>query len=112
MESTTDETLSRVFELTEAMEAAAAQGDWLHAAALAQERSPLLMSLPPTQTPHALSVIRAIQDIDSAVTRHADAGRDELATRLNDSMQRIKAAGSYQTVGKLWSSDSRLASKE
>lgn len=97
----TDEPLDRALGLSEAIEAAAVEGDWLRAAALVEERSPLLMSLSPTQTPEALEKIRTIQRIDVAITEHAKAGSDRIASQHSEAIGRIKAVSLYHTTGML-----------
>jgi flagellar protein FliT len=101
MDRMTDDSLDRALGLSQAIEAAAAEGDWLRAAALAEERSPLLMSLSPTQTPQALETIRTIQRIDVAVTEQAKAGRDRLATQHSEAIQRIESVSLYHATGML-----------
>lgn len=95
------EPLSRAHELTQAMNAAAIAGDWVRAAELADERSPLLMSLGAEQTPDALATIRAIQALDADITRVAQKGRDVLADDLHASMRRVEAVSFYHTTGRL-----------
>lgn len=95
------EPLSRAYELTQAMNAAAVAGDWVRAAELADERSPLLMSLGADQTPDALATIRAIQALTADITRIAQQGRDVLADDLNASMRRVEAVSFYHTTGRL-----------
>ncbi|MGH8777754.1 flagellar protein FliT [Paraburkholderia sp.] len=95
------ETLSRAYELTQAMSAAAAASDWLRAAELADERSPLLMSLGAGQTPDALATIRAIQALNADITRIAQQGRDVLTNDMNASMRRVEAVSFYHTTGQL-----------
>jgi flagellar protein FliT len=96
-----NESLSRAYELTQAMNAAAAEGDWLYAAELADTRSPLLMSLTADQTPEALATIQAIQDIDAEIERIAQRGRDALMSDMHASMRRVEAVSFYQATGRL-----------
>src|SRR5258707_735708 len=97
----TNDSLDRALGLTEAIEAAVSQGDWLRAAALAEERSPLLMSLQPEQTPEAIETIRRIQRIDAVVTEQARTGQDRLAAQHNVAIQRIESVSMYHTTGML-----------
>ena len=97
----TNDSLDRALGLTEAIEVTATQGDWLRASALAEERSPLLMSLQPEQTPRALETIRAIQRIDAVVTERAKAGQDRLAAQHQVAIQRIESVSLYHTTGML-----------
>ncbi|CAG4899280.1 flagellar protein FliT [Paraburkholderia gardini] len=96
-----DEPLDRALDLSQAIEAAAVEGDWLRAAALVEERSPLLMSLSPTQTPEALDKIRTIQRIDVAITEQAKTGSDRIASQHSAAIGRIKAVRLYHTTGML-----------
>jgi flagellar protein FliT len=97
----TDDTLNRALGLSQAIETAVAEGDWVRASALAEERSPLLMSLSPTQTPQALEKIRAIQRIDASVSEHARNGRDDLAARHSGALKRIESVSLYHRTGML-----------
>ena len=64
----TNDTLSRAFDLTRAMQSAADARDWVRVAALVDERSPLLMNLSGEQTPEALDRVRQIMAIDASIT--------------------------------------------
>ena len=63
--------LARAYELTQTMAVAMEAGDWQFASSLAEERSPLLMALAPTQSDAALATIRAIQAIDERIMGQA-----------------------------------------
>ncbi|MXN77235.1 flagellar protein FliT [Burkholderia sp. 4701] len=97
----TIDTLSRAFNLTRDMQSATDARDWARVAALADERSPLLMSLSRDQTPDVLDLVRQIMAIDASITEQAQADRDRLAVEFAQSRDRIKAAGLYQTTGML-----------
>ncbi|WP_107311252.1 flagellar protein FliT [Burkholderia metallica] len=97
----TNDTLSRAFDLTRAMQSAADARDWVRVAALADERSPLLMNLSGEQTPDALDQVRQIMAIDASITEHAQTDRDRLAAEFAQSQERIKAASQYQKAGML-----------
>ncbi|KUZ15974.1 hypothetical protein WL88_02265 [Burkholderia diffusa] len=97
----TTDTLSRAFELTRAMQSAADARDWVRVAAIADERSPLLMSLSGKQTPNALDRVRQIMAIDASITKDAQADRDRLAAEFAQSQERIRAARLYQNTGML-----------
>jgi len=84
--------LSRALELTQAIERAAATGDWLTAARLAEERSPLLMSLSASQTPDAMTTIRRIQDVNAALVDGAKAAQQELQREFRAA---LRCAGAY-----------------
>ncbi|KVM08537.1 hypothetical protein WL05_15050 [Burkholderia ubonensis] len=97
----TIDTLSRAFDLTRDMQSATDTRDWERVAALADERSPLLMSLSSDQTPDALDLLRQIMAIDASITEQAHADRDRLSVEFAQSRDRIKAASLYQTTGML-----------
>jgi flagellar protein FliT len=97
----TNDVLDRAYSLTQAIESAAAQGDWLQAATHADERSPLLMSLQREQTPQALALIREIQRIDAAVAQRAQTGQEQLVTQHNESLKKIQATSLYHKTGML-----------
>lgn len=93
--------LSRVWELTQAIEHAATMADWCGAAHLVETRSPLLMSLNASQTPDALAIIRRIQAIDSAIMADAKTTQQELQTEFQVALGRTEAAGQYQQIAQL-----------
>ncbi|MBN3752825.1 flagellar protein FliT [Paraburkholderia sp. Tr-20389] len=96
-----NDSLNRALDLTRALEAAVVQQDWPRASAIVEERSPLLMSLSPEQTPEALEKIRTIQRIDAGIAVHARSGMDRLADRHGDALRRIKSVSLYHTTGML-----------
>ncbi|ACC72161.1 flagellar protein FliT [Paraburkholderia phymatum] len=96
-----NDSLTRALDLTRALEDAVSQQDWPRASAIVEERSPLLMSLGPQQTPDALEKIRAIQQIDAGITVQARAGMDRLSERHGDALRRIKSVSLYHTTGML-----------
>lgn len=93
--------LARAYELTHSIAEAVAQDDWLAASRLADERSPLLMSLRPEQTDEALAVIREIQVMDTAVMQRAGGAHDMMTSRFQDAQRRVAAASFYQKTGQL-----------
>ncbi|CAG4903339.1 flagellar protein FliT [Paraburkholderia saeva] len=97
----TDDTLNRALGLTQAIETAVAEDDWVRASALAEERSPLLMSLSPTQTPQALETIRAIQRIDASIREYIRNGHDRLAAQHGAALKRIESVSLYHRTGML-----------
>ncbi|WP_431821066.1 flagellar protein FliT [Burkholderia sp. F1] len=97
----TIDTLSRAFDLTRDMQSATDARDWERVAALADERSPLLMGLSSDQTPDALDLLRQIMAIDATIAEQAQADRDRLSVEFAQSRDRIKAASAYQTTGML-----------
>jgi hypothetical protein len=91
--------LKRAHGLTQAIESAIAEGDWVRASSLAQERSPLLMGLQADQTPEALAIIREIQRIDAAIAQQAHAGQERLVAQQSQSMYKISATSMYHKTG-------------
>jgi len=96
-----NDSLTRALDLTRALEDAVSQQDWPRASAIVEERSPLLMSLNPQQTPEALEKIRTIQRIDAGIAVQARNGMDRLAERHGDALRRIKSVSMYHTTGML-----------
>jgi flagellar protein FliT len=101
MERMENTSLHQVLALTRAIESAAAQGDWVRAAALGDERNPMLMSLKQEQLPEALEMIYEIMRIDRAVTEQLKAGKERLDTQHNQALQNIKAVSKYHATGML-----------
>jgi flagellar protein FliT len=101
MEHMEHTSLHQVLALTRAIEAAAAQGDWVRAAALGDERNPMLMSLKQEQLPDALDMIYEIMRIDRVVTEQLKAGKERLDTQQSQAMQNIKSVSKYHTTGML-----------
>jgi flagellar protein FliT len=101
MELTMNDSLTRALDLTRALEDAVSQQDWPRASAIVEERSPLLMSLKPEQTPEALDKIRMIQKIDAGISAQARNGMDRLSERHGSALQRIKSVSMYHATGML-----------
>jgi flagellar protein FliT len=95
------ESLTRAYELTRTLVAALDAGDFLFAASLADERSPLLMSLEREQTDEDLATIRAIMAMNASITEKAAAARDAVAATHSDAQQRAAAAGQYLSAGQM-----------
>ena len=93
--------LTRVWELTQAIEHAATMSDWSNAARLAEERSPLLMSLSASQTCDAMATIRRIQAVDAAIMADAKTTRRELHAEFQVALRGTEAAGQYGQVAQL-----------
>jgi hypothetical protein len=92
--------VSRVLALTQRIEAAARAADWDDAAALADQRAPLLMSIEPEQTPDALVSIRQIQHIDATVTALLQDAQAALSAEYSRSLRRAHAAATYQQAAR------------
>jgi hypothetical protein len=92
--------VARVLALTQRIEAAAQAADWDGAAALADERAPLLMSIEPQQTPDALATIRRIQHIDATVAALLQDAQSALSADYSRSLRRAQAAATYQQAAR------------
>ncbi|QBQ96307.1 flagellar protein FliT [Paraburkholderia pallida] len=90
--------IDRIWQITKAIEQAAAVGEWEQASQLASERSPLLMSLGATQTPAALDVLKQVHAIDAQIAQAAHNARNELTTEYQAAMQATRNANLYQRV--------------
>jgi hypothetical protein len=96
-----NESLSRAYEMTRTLVAALDAGDFAFAADLAEERSPLLMSLEREQTDEALAMIREIMAMNESIVDKASAARDAVAANHTDARQRVSAAREYLTAGQM-----------
>ncbi|WP_206950690.1 flagellar protein FliT [Trinickia acidisoli] len=96
-----NESLSRAYELTRTLVAALDAGDFGFAADLAEERSPLIMSLTAEQTDEALVMIHEIRDMNATIMQKASAARDAISARFSEAQRRVSAARQYQTAGQL-----------
>ena len=93
--------VKHVYELTNAIEQATHLADWQRAAELAQERSPLLMSITAHQDPAALKLIRHIQTVDQTTLADARQSQAELETEYRAAMDRTKALSQYHRAARL-----------
>lgn len=96
-----NETLTRAYELTSTLVAALDAGDYRLAADLADERSPLLMSLAPEQSDAGLAMIRDIMAMNATITDKAAAARNAISSRYNDAQRRVSAVGQYLATEQL-----------
>ncbi|MFD1558572.1 flagellar protein FliT [Paraburkholderia silviterrae] len=90
--------IERIWQLTKAIEQAAAVGEWERASQLASERSPLLMSLTAPQTPAVLDVLKQVHAIDAQIAEAARNAKTELNTEYQAAMQATRNANLYQRV--------------
>jgi hypothetical protein len=93
--------LTRAYELTRTLVAALDAGDFAFAADLAEERSPLLMSLEREQTDEDLAMIREIMAMNASIVDKAAAARDAVAATHNEARQRVSAARQYLSTGQM-----------
>jgi hypothetical protein len=93
--------VEQVFALTEEIDHAARIADWQLAAHLSEQRSQLLMSIGPDQSPEALALIRRIQAMDDATLQEARTAQAELEAEYRVAMERTNAAHRYNSVAML-----------
>lgn len=98
---TVDTTIDRIWQITKAIEQAAAVGEWEQAARLADERSPLLMSLPATLARGALDRLRQVHAIDAQTTNAARRAQDSLSAEYQTAIQATRNASLYQKIAYL-----------
>jgi hypothetical protein len=98
MEQTT--LIARLWALTQEIARAASLADWVEAARLTEERSPLFSSLAAVQTAIAMETIRRIQAVDSALLVNAETSQRELETEYQAAMSRVQATTQYQRVAR------------
>ncbi|HEY4802726.1 MAG TPA: flagellar protein FliT [Paraburkholderia sp.] len=90
--------IDRIWQITKDIEQAAAVGDWEKAAGLANERSPLLMSLSAKQTGAALDVLKQVHAIDARVAIEAQSAQSALSAEYQTAMQATRNVNLYQRV--------------
>ncbi|MFX1716206.1 flagellar protein FliT [Paraburkholderia sp. A1RO-5L] len=93
--------IERIWQLTKAMEQAAAVGEWERAAQLVSERSPLIMSLSAPQSPAVLDVLDRVRVIDSQIDAAAKSAQSDLSAEYSAAMQATRQAGVYECVAHL-----------
>lgn len=96
-----NESLARAYELTRTLVAALDAGDFAFAADLAQERSPLLLSLEREQTDEDLAKIHEIMAMNVSIVDKASAARDAVAATHSDANQRVSAVRQYLSTGQM-----------
>ncbi|RDU98384.1 flagellar protein FliT [Trinickia dinghuensis] len=96
-----NESLARAYELTRTLVAALDAGDFAFAADLAEERSPLLMSLQRDQTDEDLATIREIMAMNASIVDRASAARDAVAATHTNARERVSAARQYLAAGQM-----------
>jgi flagellar protein FliT len=94
--------LKNALELTHGIAAAARAGDWIEAARLADERSPLLLQVQNDQADATLALVREIQTLDASLMSDADDARMSLGKNYREAMARTTAANRYQQAARLF----------
>ncbi|MEM5425108.1 MULTISPECIES: flagellar protein FliT [Paraburkholderia] len=90
--------IDRIWQITKDIEQAAAVGEWEKAAELANERSPLLMSLSAKQTGAALEVLKQVHAVDTLVAAAAESAQSTLSAEYRCAMQATRNVNLYQRV--------------
>ncbi|TDQ89875.1 flagellar protein FliT [Paraburkholderia silvatlantica] len=90
--------IDRIWRITKDIEQAAAVGEWEKAAELANERSPLLMSLSAKQTGAALDVLKQVHAIDARVAAAAESAQSTLSAEYRSAIQATRNVNQYQRV--------------
>lgn len=95
------ELAERLLTLSQAIERAALEADWLEAAQLGEERTPLLMLLTADADDETRDIARRIQAINESVLSMAATGNDELQTEYRMAMSRTNATKEYHRIAVL-----------
>jgi flagellar protein FliT len=90
--------IERIWQFTKAIEQAAAVGEWERAAELANERSPLLMSIGAPQTPAVIAQLKEIQAIDARIADAAQSAQKTLGVEYQASMRATRNVSQYQRI--------------
>jgi flagellar protein FliT len=90
--------IDRIWQITKDIEQAVAVGEWKKAAELANERSPLLMSLSAKQSAAALDVLKQVHAIDTRITAEAGSAQSALSAEYRTAMQATRNASQYQRM--------------
>ena len=90
--------IDRIWQMTKAIEQAAAIGEWEKAAELVSERSPLLMSLSAQEAGNALDVLKQVHAIDMRVTEAAQSAQTALSAEYRTAMQATRNVNQYQRI--------------
>jgi flagellar protein FliT len=98
---TSREQAEGIFALTQEIGHAAQLADWLEAARLTEERTPLLMSLTQDIDEGTLKIVRDVQAIDAAVLAIAANSKEQLEVEYNSAMRATRATKEYHRVALL-----------
>ncbi|MBR8173916.1 flagellar protein FliT [Burkholderia cenocepacia] len=92
--------IDRVWDLTQAIDAAGKRQDWIEAARLVSVRSPLLMSLSMPRSDAARDILRAIHAADQDVLAGARAAQTQLQQAYRQAMNSVQSVGEYQKIAR------------
>ncbi|WP_246279010.1 flagellar protein FliT [Paraburkholderia ultramafica] len=101
IEMNSRELAASLLTLSLSIERAALEADWLEAARLGEERSPLLMLLTADADDETRDIARRIQAINESVLTMAAIGKDELQTEYRVAMSRTNATKEYHRIAML-----------
>lgn len=90
--------IERIWQLTKAIEQAAAVGEWERAAQLADERSPLLMAIGAEQPPAVIAQLKEIHAIDARISVAAQDAQKALDDEYQASMLATRNVSQYQRI--------------
>ncbi|HEV3430260.1 MAG TPA: flagellar protein FliT [Paraburkholderia sp.] len=87
-----------IWQFSKAIEQAAAVGEWERAAQLADDRSPLLMSLGASQPPSVIMQLKEVQAIDARVAEAAQLAQRALGAEYQASMRAARNVSQYHRI--------------
>lgn len=90
--------IDRIWQITKAIEQAVAVGEWQEAARLANERSPLVMSLGAQQSPDAIARLKQVHAIDARIAQAAQEAQQSLGNEYRTNMQATRNVSEYQRM--------------
>jgi hypothetical protein len=90
--------IDRIWQITKAIEQAAAVGEWEEAARLSDERSPLVMSLSAQQPAVVLSRLREVHAIDALVAQAAQHAQHALSVEYSATLQATRNVSQYHRI--------------
>ncbi len=90
--------IERIWQFTKAIEQATAVGEWERAAELADQRSPLLMSMGAQQPPAVLAQLKEIMAIDARIADAAQVAQRTLGAEYQASMRATRNVSQYQRI--------------
>ena len=101
LEMNSRELAESLLTLSRSIERAALEADWLEAARLVEERTPMLMLLTADADDETRDIARRIQAINESVLTMAAIGKDELQADYRRAMNRTNATQEYHRVAML-----------
>jgi hypothetical protein len=90
--------IDRIWQITKAIEQAAAVGEWEEAARLSDERSPLVMSLSAQQPAAVIARLKEVHAIDQLVAQAAQHAQHALSVEYGASLQAARNVSQYHRI--------------